>query len=542
MEKDLITKKTVASEYEKLKADRENWLVAAREAAKYSLPSIAPESDDTKLKRNTKKKLSTPNQSVAADGVNNLSAKIALTLLPPNQTFFKFKMDKAAIKQAAEEQGLETEQYAQDVTTGLSNLETLLLGYQESFSDRVCLGEALKHLLITGNVLLVFEAEKGLKYYPLNRYVIKRDYSGNAQKIITEEKVAYSELPEKFQDEILKKKVEDLILDKEDKCRLEEKEYVLYTKFHKCKKNWIVEQEVEGIVLEESKGKYPLDICPAIALRYTRVDGEDYGRGLIEDYFGDISYLDTLSLAIKEASLAGAKLIMLVNPNGSTSIRKLSTAKNGDYVSGKADDVMPLQANKYYDLQTAQTEANKIEQRLNRVFCMRAAIQRDAERVTAEEIRQMAADLDETLGNLYALMSKEFQLAYTKITYFFLRKEKKNQLPDLLKDKHIQLTITTGLEALGRTSDLNKLVTFFDVLAKMAQSAQIVGAKTDKLAEIVAASLNLDISGMFYTEEEKVQMQQASQTAELMNRTAPNIVNKAGDMMLQQQAEEGMTE
>lgn len=537
-----VKKKTVAAEYEKLKADRESWLSAAREAAKYTIPSIAPESSDIKIKRNSKKKLATPNQSVGADGVNNLASKVALTLLPPNQTFFKFKADKASIKQMAEEQGEDAEQFATDVNKGLANIEALLLDYQEKFSDRICLGEALKHLYITGNVLLVFEPEKGLKYYPLNRYVVKRDYSGNVQKVITEEKIAFAELPEKFQDEILKKKLDDLILEKEDKHKLEDKEYVLYTKFHRCKNSWLLHQEVEGLTLEESKGKYPIDVCPIIALRYTRVDGEDYGRGLVEDYFGDISYLDTLALAIKEAALAGSKLIMLVNPNGNTSIRKLSAAKNGDYVSGKAEDVQPLQANKYYDLQTAQAEADKIERRLNRIFCMSAAIQRDAERVTAEEIRQMAAALNEALGNHYALMSKEFQTAYTKITYYHLRREKKNQIPDLLKDKHIQLTITTGLEALGRTSDLNKLVTFFDMLAKLAQSAQIVGAKTDKLAEIVAASLNLDTTGMFYTEEEKAQMQQAAQQAELANRAAPNLINKAGEMMMQQEAEEGMTE
>ena len=528
MEKKNIPKKTIHAEYQNMKTEREMWIGAAIEAAKYTIPSIAPENDSTTLKGTSKKKTWQPHQAVGADGVNNLASKVTTTLLPPNQTFFRFQMDKAVIKQNAEEQGLEPEQYEKDVNTGLANLEGMLLDYQNQFNDRACLGEGLKHLYITGNVLFIFDKDNGLKYYPLNRFVIKRDYCGNPQKVITEEKIAYSELPEKFQEQILKNRIEKLALnEEEDKCKLEEKEFILYTKFHRCKKNWVVQQEVDEIILEGSEGKYPLDVCPFIALRYVRVDGESYGRGLIEDYFGDISYLDTLSLAIKEASLAGSKCVILVNPASSTSIRKLSSAKNGDYVAGNPNDVAALQVGKYNDLQVAQATATAIEQRLQRIFCMKAAVQRNAERVTAEEIRQMAADLEEALGNHYALMSKEFQLAYTKITYYHLRKEKKNILPDLLREKSIKLTITTGLEALGRTSDLNKLITFFNVLGQIAQSAQAVGAKTESLVNLVAASLNLDVSGMFYTEEEKQQMQNEAQTGELVKQMAPNIVNNA---------------
>lgn len=526
----------VNAEYEKMKQDREMWLSAAKEAAKYTLPSIVSDDTLTKAGGTTRQVMSTPNQSIGADGVNNLAAKVTMTLLPPNQTFFRFKMDKDAIKQAAQASGQDEAKYASEVNKGLANLETLLLDYMEASSDRVCLGEALKHLYITGNVLLIYDPKNGLKYYPLSRFVIKRDYCGNVQKAITEEKIGFFELPEKIQEQIILKysteASEELIQ------KLAEKEFTLYTCFRRCKKVWKVYQEVEGFIIEESIGQYPIEVCPFIALRYVRVDGESYGRGLIEEYIGDISYLDTLCLAIKQSSLAGSKLLMLVNPSGQTNIRQLSTAKNGDFVRGKADDVMPLQANKYNDLQVAQAEADKIERRLNRIFVMKAAIQRDAERVTAEEIRQMAADLEEALGNHYSLMAKEFQLAYTKLVYFHLRKAKKSMLPDLIRAKEIKLTITTGLEALGKTSDLNKLVTFFQVIGQLAQSAQVVGAKTDKLIEMVATSLNLDVTGMFATEEEKQQMQQAMMQEQLMQKVAPNVVNKMGDMALQAQAQQ----
>ncbi|MCD7779678.1 MAG: hypothetical protein LUH05_03275 [Candidatus Gastranaerophilales bacterium] len=146
----------------------------------------------------------------------------------------------------------------------------------------------------------------------------------------------------------------------------------------------------------------------------------------------------------------------------------------------------------------------------------------------------MTQDLEEALGNHYSLMAKEFQLAYVKLVYFHLKKKYKNALPDLLKEKSIKLTITTGLEALGRSSDLNKLVTFFDVTGKLAQSAQLLGAKTDKLIALVSASLNLDTTGMFYTEEEKQQMQQQAQQQAAEQNVMPNLINQAGGLLKQQ--------
>lgn len=523
-------KRTLADEYESMKQDRQPYLDKAKVASEYTIPSLI--TDDVKKVKNLKN-IKTPNQSVGADGVNNLASKVTMTMLPPNQTFFKFAMDDLVLKEQA---GEDVSQYKTDVNKGLSKIEKLLLDFMEQLGDRVCFGEAMKHLYIAGNVFLVHDPKEGLKYYPLDRFCVKRDYCGNVLKAITEEKIGLYTLPEEIQEQIITKLLEKK--GKGENKNLDEKELTLYTVFKRKNKFWEIYQEVEGVELPNSRGKYPIEISPFMALRYVRIDGESYGRGLIEEYIGDISYLDTLSLAIKQASLAGSKLVMLVNPNGLTKIKHLSEAKNGGFALGRKEDVEPLQANKYYDLQVAQAEADKIERRLNRIFVMKAAIQRDAERVTAEEIRTMVQDLEEALGNHYSIMCKEFQLAYVKVCFFHLKKEKKNSLPDIIRDKNVKLTVTTGLEALGRSSDLNKLITFLDTMGKIAPAIQQLGGKVEKIANDVAASLNLDIEGMFYSEEEKAQQQQALQQQELVNKAAPNIVNKYGDMMLQQQQQE----
>ena len=527
-------KPTLATEYSRLKIDREPYLTKAKEAAKYTIPSLLKE-DNTNVQT-----LRTPNQSVGADGINNLSAKVTLAMLPPNQPCFKFAIDLDDVKQQAEQNGVDADDFASSVTRGLALTEQQLVEYNEQNGDRTCLGEALKHLYVAGNVLLIHVYKSGLKFYPLNRYVVKRDYIGNILKVITIETIGFYALPEKIQEQVLEQlKIKEKTSEIKN---LEKKELTLYTVYKREKKSWITYQEVEGINIPMSNGTYPLEVCPVIPLRYTRIDGEDYGRGLVEEYIGDISYLDVLSKAIKDASLAASKFIMLVNPNGQTNIKNLQKTKNGGFCSGKADDCTPLQANKYYDLQTARAEKETIERRLYRVFLLAQAVQRDSERTTATEIQYMIRELEEALGNHYSIMTKEFQLAYIKIAFYHLRKEKQNRLPDLIRDNSIKLTVTTGLEALGRSSELTKWNTFFDVMTKFAQSAQIIGAKVDAIAKMVANSLNLDIEGKLYTEEEKQQQQQQLQQQEMMKTATPNMINQMGALAQQNNAQKQMEE
>jgi hypothetical protein len=527
----LSNKKTLASEYKNMEQDREPYLSKAKEAARYTIPSLLKDKHNGSQVQTYEQ----PNQSIGADGVNNLAAKVTLAMLPPNQPFFKFHIDAADLKKIATEAGQNPDTFETEVNRGLAMTEQLLVDFNEKNGDRICLGEAMKHLYIAGNVFLVHVPKIGLKYYPLNRFVVSRDYCGNVLKAITTETIGFYALPKEIQGAVLEQlKIKEKT---EEVKKLEEKELTLYTCYRRREKHWITYQEVEGIEIPRSEGKYPEEACPFMALRYTRIDGESYGRGLIEEYIGDISYLDVLSKSIKEASLAAAKCIALVNPQGQTNIKQLAKTKNGGFCAGKADDVTMLQANKYYDLKTAKEEKDGLERRLNRIFIMKAAIQRDAERVTAEEIREMARDLEEALGNHYSIMSKEFQLAYIRIGFFHLRKEKKNQLPDLIKDKSVKLTVTTGLEALGRGSDLNKLTTFAQIMQQFAPMAQL-GMKLDVVAGRVANSLNLDITGVMATQEELAAAQQAQSNNSMMEKVMPNLVNKASDMAMQNQQQE----
>lgn len=141
-----------------------------------------------------------------------------------------------------------------------------------------------------------------------------------------------------------------------------------------------------------------------------RLDGEDYGRSFAEEHIGDLNTHEALVKAITQASIAASKVIFMVKPNASTRASTLSKAKNGDYVQGDKEDVSCLQLDKAHDLAIAQNLKAEIQAGLSEAFLMSSAVRRDAERVTAEEIRMMTQMLEESLGGLYSQLAQSLQL------------------------------------------------------------------------------------------------------------------------------------
>ena len=72
-------------------------------------------------------------------------------------------------------------------------------------------------------------------------------------------------------------------------------------------------------------------------------------------------------------------------------------------------------------------------------------------------------------------------------------------------------------------------------MGKVAPTAVQLGGKVEPIANEIAASLNIDIDGWFYSEEEKAEQQKQAQQTELMKAAAPQAIAKYGDAMMQQQ-------
>lgn len=496
---------TASGRYKQLTSLRDPYLTRAREASLLTIPSLVPPEGT-----NGSTKLYTPYQGLGARGLNNLASKLLLALLPPNSPFFRMAVDDFTMQEMTGQEGMRSK-----VEKALSSIERAIMGEIEASAMRVGVHEALKQLIVAGNVLLYLPKSGGLRVFRLDRFVVKRDPMGNVLEIYVLENIAPDALPAELR-EALKGEI----------SKSPDKTLELYTCVKLEDGKWKIHQEVKGQIVPGSEGEYPLQKSPWIPLRWTRIDGEDYGRGHIEEYIGDLKSLEGLSKAIVEGAAVAARVVPLVNPNGVTDEDDLAEAENFEFVSGVADDVTFLQVAKFADFRVAFDTIQSIEQRLSFAFMLNTSIQRSGERVTAEEIRFMAGELEDALGGVYSILSQEMQLPLISRIMHVMESAKK--LPRLPSGA-VKPQITTGLEALGRGHDLNKLDSFIrglrDALGPEALAAEL---NVSDYIERRGAALGIDTNGLIKSPEQKQAEQQARMAQEMMSRLGPNAVNQLG--------------
>lgn len=500
----MATAKTAAALYEKWKTTREPFLRRARACAALTIPTLLPPQGHTGASD-----LPTPWQAIGARGVNNLSAKMLTALFPVNAAFFRYTIDDFALEQLTQQEGMRAK-----VEEGLNKSERAVQNEFESSAIRVSAFESLKHLIVGGNILNYLPPQGGMRVFHLNRYVVRRDPMGNVLDIITEEEVDRDAMPNGFV-------VPDDKPDSDEPVKV-------YTHIQRAKTKWTVYQEVAGIKIPGTAGTYPLDKSPWIPVRFTKIDGEDYGRGYIEEYLGDLQSLEGLQQAIVEGSAAAAKILFLVNPNGVTDMDDLASAENGAFREGNEADVTVLQLQKYNDFRVALETANGITERLSFAFLLNSSVQRSGERVTAEEIRYVANELEAALGGIYSILSQELQLPLVHRLIYQMEKQKR--LP-VLPPNVVKPVIVTGIEALGRGNDLTRLDQFIAAITQIPEAAARINW-SDYMTRRGTA-LGIDIKGLVKSDEQVQQEQQAAQQAAMLQQGLNPAITQAGQLMKQ---------
>lgn len=497
--------------YTTLEGARYSYLDRGRACSKLTLPYVMPDEGFGPHSR-----LETPFSGVGSRGVNNLASKLLLALLPPNSPFFRFQANE---KKLAEDET--PPELMSEIEASLQALEELVMDEVTRGAYRVALHEALKHLIITGNALLYLPDEGGLRVFHLDRFVVQRDPMGNLLSVATKESVAFSTLSEEIRQR----------LQQQDPNLAESDAKVdLFTSCKRKAKHWVITQDVNGVDIPHAGGKVTMDRNPFIPLRLSRIDGEAYGRGFVEEYLGDIQSLEALTRAIVEGSAAAAKVLFLVNPNGTTRARTLAESPNGAIVQGNAADVNTLQLDKFNDFRTAQVTMEAIKDRLGAAFLLTSGVVRQAERVTAEEIRMLSQELEASLGGLYSLLAAEMQLPLVKRIMTVMQKKK--LLPKLPKDL-VKPVIVTGVEALGRGNDLSKLDLF------LAGAAQVVGPEA--IGQFVnvedyfkrrATALGIKTEGLIKSAEQMQQEAQMQQMQAMTEKLGPAGIKALNDQAM----------
>jgi hypothetical protein len=494
--------------YSQLTKGRTHFLDTAVECSELTLPYLVQH--DLGIKGG-KKDLKQPWQSVGAKAVVTLAAKLMLALLPPQTSFFKLQVRDDKLGEEIDPA------IKSELDLSFSKMERMVMDYIAASADRVVVHQALKHLVVSGNAL-IFMGKDGLKHFPLQRYVVDRDGNGNVLEIVTKEIISRKVLGiepvpnQNYTNEV------------NENNGLEGDDAAVYTcvKLDQKSGRWTWHQEVDDAIIEGSQSSAPKNASPWLVLRFNTVDGEDYGRGRVEEFIGDLRSLNGLAQSLVEGASVASKVIFLVSPSATTKPQTLSKAGNGAIIQGRPEDVGVVQVGKTADFATAANLAQQLEHRILDAFLVLQI--RQSERTTAEEVRMTQQELNEQLGGLFSLLTVEFLEPYLRRTLLVLQRT--NQIPKIPKD-YVRPKIVAGVNALGRGQDREALTQFVTLIAQtLGPEALMKYINPDEAIKRLAAAQGIDVLSLVKTQE---QLQQEMQQS-MQQQAQMSLTNQAGQL------------
>jgi len=480
--------------YNKYVPDRKPYEKRAEDIASISLPYLIRKDGST----GTKGMENAPAQSFNGRLINNLTAKMGMALLPPSTSSFRLKPDAEALLQLF---GGDEDQLAQ-MYADLSIKTDAINSEVENQQIRSSLFDVIRQLVGVGSVVVEKLSKKGVVIYPLKSFVVRLDSKGNPYEMCINETL--SVLPEGLEQ-------------KEEKD-----EYELYTLLvmDKETKSWTMTQEIDGEMIGDEATYKDYDALPFRYFGWTWMIGDDYHRPFAEDYYSDMEQANKLAKLNTEGAVIAAKSLILVNQRGGRTRKSdIVDAPNGEVIDGREEDISAFQFNKNYDFQTSNEREAMIKQELKSAFLDSGSVTRDAERVTAEEIRIQAQQLESsTLAGIYSKMALDWQ----KWIIHQVMKELK------IKFETIDVNVLTGLDALGRSQEAQKQDAFVQRLVAVEMKHWL---KESELITRWASFDGINTANLVKTPNEvKQEMAQAQQQAQdqQMAMSGAESAGKAG--------------
>ncbi len=497
-------KGALAALFTKLHAEKGSLLDKCERYAGWTLPHLFPSNTGSP----DQEEYQGDYQSIGARGTNHLANKLTLALFAPTRPFFRIDPDDAFVKEA-EQRGYDES----SLRSAFSKAERKAMKKMMHKGLRVAAPYAEKLLIVTGNALLykpVVDDAK-IQIYNLRDYCVVRDLSANLLDLVTQDRKVLSTLPIEMA----------RLVREEDPELCDDSDVILYTRvrFHEGK--FHVFQAVNDIPYQAGYATYAKNACPWIPMVWNLPRGANYGTGLIEEFSGDFHAMSTLTEAMVLGASIAADIKFLVDPTGSTDYRQLNEAASGAYVPGRPDEIQTLTVDKSQDWSTVLQILQSYERRLGQAFLLNSAVTRDAERVTAEEIRAQATELETSLGGVYSRQAEDLQ---QPLAYLFLE-EVDFSLGDGTK---LQPLVLTGLDALSRGSEAEQLLLVLNDLALIAQLPEQVTGRLELNPVITTLFTARGLDKDSYVKpEDQYQQEQQAMLQQQMNVNAAMEQDKA---------------
>lgn len=475
--------------FTELENEKNPFLIRARKCSELTLPLVIRQNEGD----NSSTDYDTPYQSTGSRGVTNLASNLLLSLFPSQVPFFRLLVSETEFTQF----GPNANKIKAEVESALQSIEKTVIEEIESKNLRATIFEVLKNLLVAGNSLVYVQPDGNIRNYTMEDYVVHRDIEGNLTDLIIREQISPTVA-----------EAQGIELPSDRGPTSSAKNITLYTCIQLQKDGqYYVWQEIKGQKLKDTEQYYSKKYLPWLPLRLSQITGESYGRGYVEGIIGDLMSLESLTKALVEAALISAKTIFLVDPASTTRAKALTKARNGDVIQGRINDIGILKTDKGADLSTAFNASRELEQKLAYSFNLLEATMPSSPAKTATEVRAIVNSLEKVLAGVYAMLSSEFMSPL--VTLIIARLSDEQKIPQI--PEQVKLLISTGTAALGRASDLERIMNFSQIAQSVAPEAFLQLVDQRELINQIATALGA--SSLLKSDEQLQAEQQAQQQA-----------------------------
>lgn len=497
---------TIAERFNHLDSVRSMKLERARYMASLTIPTLLPPNGIT-----SNVEMPKPFSSVAARGVTNMASRMLSALLPLNDLpFFKFELNTGA--EASAEAFSQMEALAGQVYARLS-----------SGNMRDSLFMVLQQLIVAGDVLLVMDDDLNFRVYRLDQYTVRRDVDGTVVEII------YLDWKPKEPNDTAFNAYDNQFFPSSWNAMSAQPEYEAYF-------NRVVWNETENVWdfwSEDSEGN-KLDegtfiTSPFLALRWMGVTGEDYGRSHCEEILGDLETLEAYTKSMIDGMTAASTFWMSVNPAGITELDDLAESPSGSFIGARQEDVFTISpaATISPQLGAAQTAVQTMRREVSNAFLIGSSGVRSAERVTATEVRMLGMEIENVLGGAFSSIAREMLEPIVRRTIVLLAKAgdlDERIVAEFSNNGRLDVDIVTGLQALSRDADLQKLMQMGEMVRNLPPEA-VQSFKWQEYALALISAIGFDPTNWVLSEEEK-QQQMAQQQQQMMEAQAAQTMTQ----------------
>jgi hypothetical protein len=429
-------------------------------------------------------------QSIGALLVNNLVTRLMMTLFAPSRPFVRLDpSDK--VKAGAEASGVTDSVIRQ----ALSLAERKTTRSLDKHALRPKLHLLLKHLVVVGNVMAIFDQKnKLIRSLSLRYFCVKRDVAGKVLSAVIRERVCQDELPLVMQGTSNEREVDYFILIHR-KASTEKFEVT----------HWVNETMIPDLTK-----RWTEEACPYRVLAWDVSDEANYGTSLVSDFEGDFLAAEDCSTALIVAAVLASEFRWILDPASGMDVDEFEATPNGGVMPGRPEHVQLINAAREVAgaISSQREVLTDVTNRLGRAFVMTSAVMRDAERVTAEEVRAVATELETGLGGGYSRLAVDLQLPLAK---FLMALEDVDPTGYGEGEDKIEITVVTGLDALSRSGDLENLKAWVgDIMQLSSAPTEITDPlKLRELYNDLASPRGVDASKYLESEEDLQAKQEA---------------------------------